>query len=195
MSKDRVETFSDGVFAIVLTLLVLELRVPNIAPHSSIADYAIALSPVVPKFFSFVLTFVIIAIHWVSHHYFFRHLKSVPLKIVWLNNLFLLWVCLMPFPTAMFGDHPTDQFPVILFGFNQLLAALTFYAFRSYARSKKLFTGNQEEIDTLGPRHSIPAITIYSLSIVLAFMNVYLAIACLIFIPFLYFIPNFVRVK
>lgn len=114
MSKDRVEAFRDGVFAIILTLLVLELHVPNVADHSSLGQYAAAMVPLIPKIVSFALTFVMICIHWVSHHYFFRHLQRVTIGLVWLNNLFLLWLCFMPFPTAMLGDHPTDQFPIRL---------------------------------------------------------------------------------
>src|SRR5690349_18372680 len=131
MSKGRVEGFSDGVFAIVLTLLVLELRVPNVVDHSSLGQYVVAMAPLIPKFVSFVLSFVMISIHWVNHHYFFHHLRSAPLGLVWLNNLFLLWICFLPFPTAMLGDHPTDQFPILLYGGDSLLAALTFFALRS----------------------------------------------------------------
>lgn len=108
MSKDRVESFSDGVFAIVMTLLVLELHVPEIADRASFGQYAAAMTPLIPKFVSFVLSFVMASIYWVNHHYFFRHLRSVPLGLVWLNNLFLLSICFLPFPTAFLGDRPTD---------------------------------------------------------------------------------------
>ena len=139
MSKDRLEAFSDGVFAVALTLLILELHVPNVMDHSSLGQYAAAMAPLIPKIVSFVLTFVIICIQWVSHHYFFRHLRHAPLGIVWLNNLFLLWICFMPFSTAMLGDHPMNQFPILLYGMNLLLAALTFFALRSYSSHHKLF--------------------------------------------------------
>src|SRR4051812_43895478 len=119
MSKSRVEAFSDGVFAIILTLLVLELRVPSIAEHSDLGAYAIAMAPLFPKMISFVLTFAIICIHWVGHHYLFQKLRYTPIALVWLNNLFLLWLCFMPFPTALLGDHPVDQFPILLYAFNQ----------------------------------------------------------------------------
>lgn len=189
MSKDRVETFSDAVFAIILTLLVLEFRVPNIADHSSLHQYAEAMTPLIPKFVSFVLTFAMVAIHWVSHHYFFRHLRSTPLGLVWINNLFLLWICFMPFPTAMLGDHPIDQFPILLYGANQLLTALTFFAFRSYATKQKIFI-SAPSAKEMGPLHSIPAIALFSLSIVFAFLNVYLSLMCFLIVPVLYFIPN-----
>ncbi|SRR5258708_817754 len=195
MSKDRVETFSDGVFAIVLTLLVFQLRAPIIATHSSLSQYAVAMAPLIPNFISFVLTFVMICVHWVNHHYFFRHLRSVPLGIVWLNNLFLLWICILPFPTAMLGDHPTDQFPILLYAIDSLLLALTFYALRSYASYKKLFEANKANLKTLGPKHSIPAITIYSLSILFTFVDVYVSLVCFLLVPLLYFVPNLIKSK
>jgi uncharacterized membrane protein len=189
MSKSRLEAFSDGVFAVALTLLILNIHVPNIANHTGIGQYARAAAPLIPSVITFILTFVIICIHWVNHHYFFSHLKDVPLKIVWLNNLFLLWICFMPFPTAMLGNNLTDQFPIILYAVNQLLAAFTFFAFRSYAIKKHLFV-DAASVKTMGPRHSVPAIVIYTLSIFLVFVNVYLSLACFVLIPLIYFVPN-----
>ncbi len=192
MSKDRLEAFSDGVFAIVLTLLVLELHTPNVSDHSSLGQYAVAMVPLIPKVVSFVLTFVMICIHWVSHHYFFSRLDRVTIALVWLNNLYLLWICFLPFPTAMLGDHPTDQFPILLYGVNQLLAALTFFAFRSYASNNKLFVDTALAKE-MGPRHSIPTITIFTVSILFAFANVYLSLVCFFVVPLLYFFPNMIE--
>ncbi len=192
MSKDRVESFSDGVFAIILTLLVLELHVPNVADHSNLGQYAAAMAPLVPNFVSFVLTFVMISIHWVGHHYFFRHLHRATIGLVWLNNLLLLWLCFLPFPTAMLGDHPTDQFPILLYGVDSLLAAMTFSALRGYANYAKLFK-EDEFAKAHGPRRSIPAITLYTLSILLSFVNVYLSLACFFIVPLLYFVPNMIQ--
>ena len=192
MSKDRVEAFIDGVFAFILTLLVLELRVPNIANHSSLRQYAVAMTPLLPKVVSFALTFIMVCIHWVSHHYFFRHLREATIGLVWLNNLFLFWLCFLPFPTAMLGDHPTDQFPILLYGIDALLCALTFYALRHYADRTKLFK-KDEIAKAQGPRHSLPAIILYASSIVLAFVNVYLSLACFFIVPLLYFVPTFIQ--
>jgi uncharacterized membrane protein len=194
MSKERLEAFSDAVFAVALTLLVLEIHVPEIAGHSDLGQYAAAMAPLVPKFESFALTFVIICIHWVGHHYFFRHLRDVPLGMLWLNNLFLFWICVMPFPTAMLGDHPVDQFPIILYAVNQLCASLNFLAFRSYARKHNLFK-DAATAQAMGPGHSLPAIALFTLSIVLAFVNIYLSLACLVIVPLLYFVPNALKIK
>ena len=192
MSNDRVEAFSDGVFAIILTLLVLELHVPNIGDHASLSQYAAAMAPLIPKVVTFALTFILICIHWVSHHYFFGRLKDVTIGLVWLNNLFLLWLCFMPFPTAMLGDHPTDQFPVLLYAVNQLLAAVTFFAFRSYATKNRLFV-DDASIKAMGPRHSLPAIAIFTLSIPFTFVSVYLSLVCFLIVPLLYFVPTLLQ--
>ena len=192
MSKDRVEAFSDGVFSVVLTLFVLSWTMPRIADHSSLGQYSSAMAPLIPKTISLVLTFVMICIHWVSHHYFFRHLQRVTVGFVWLNNLFLLWLCFLPFPTAMLGDHPTDQFPILLYGVNSLLCTLTFYGFRSYANYAKLFR-RKEFAEAHGPRHSIPAIVLYTLSIALSFVNTHLSLACFFIVPILYFMPNLIQ--
>ncbi|MDB4978761.1 MAG: hypothetical protein JWM56_947 [Candidatus Peribacteria bacterium] len=193
LPKGRLEAFSDAVFAISMTLLILELRVPTIADHSTFGQYAAVMVPLLPEFVSFLLSFVMIAIHWVSHHYFFYHIRHTTLEMIWLNNLLLLWICLLPFPTAMLGDHPTDQFPILLYGVDSLFAALTFFGIRSYASQKKLFTVNDESAKALGPSHSVPAITLYVLSILCVYINVYVSLACFLLVPLLYFLPNFIR--
>ena len=188
MSKNRVEAFSDGVFAIILTLLVLELRVPAIADHASLSEYAAAMAPLVPKVVSFVVTFGTICTHWVSHHRFFRQFERITLGLVWLNNLLLLWLCFLPFPTALLGDHPTDQFPILLYGMNSLLVALTFGLLRYYATRAGLFPSKHARV--LGFRRSLPAIGLYALSIILSFVNAYLALASLVVVPIVYVVPN-----
>jgi TMEM175 potassium channel family protein len=192
MSKERVETYSDGVFAIVTTLLIFGLRAPQIASHSSLSQYARAMAPLLPNLVSFVLSFLTISVHWVSHHYFFRHLDHVTVGLVWMNNFFLLWLCLLPFPTALLGDHPTDQFPILLYALDSLLCALSFYAFRIYARRAKLFK-EDEYVRTQGPRRSLPAIGLYLLSIPLVFVSPYLSLACFFIVPILYFVPNLIQ--
>jgi uncharacterized membrane protein len=189
LSKDRLEAFSDGVFAVALTLLILEIHVPEIPHHSGNYQYVLAMVPLIPKFLTFVLTFILISTYWVSHHYFFFHLNGITIGFTWLNNLFLLWICLLPFPTAMLGEHPTDQFPILQYSVASLLAALTFLSLRVWAKYNGLFK-NREAIKTMGPRHSIPSVTIFSLSIVFSFINVYFSLACFLLVPVLYFIPN-----
>jgi uncharacterized membrane protein len=192
MSKNRLLALSDGIFAVVLTILVLELNPPSILNHSSLSQYARVMAPLLPKVISFILTFVLISVLWVSHHYFFNHIDRITLGLIWLNMLFLLWLCFMPFPTAMLGDHPTDQFPVLLYGANQLLEALTYFAMRAYVSNNKLFSDGASA-KTMGPRQSLPGVVLYSLSILLSFVNVYLSLACFLVAALLYFARNVIQ--
>lgn len=189
MSKDRLEAYSDGVFAVALTLLILDLHVPTLASHSGIGQYAAAMAPLLPKVLCFVLTFAMICIHWVGHHYFFVRLRHVTVSLVWMNNLFLLWICIMPFPMSMLGDHPTDQFPILLYIVNQLLTALTFFIFRLYASRHKLFI-DEQSAKAMGPKHSIPALILFMMAILFVFVNVYVSLACIFLVPLLYFMPT-----
>ncbi len=193
MSKERVETFTDGVFAIVMTLLIFGLRLPQIPAHSSLGEYARAMAPLIPNFISFILSFITIAVHWVSHHAFYQRLDHVTIGLVWLNNFFLLWICILPLPTSLLGDHPTDQFPILLYAADSLLCAFSFYTFRAYARRAKLFK-NDEITRSQGPRRSLPAIALYLLAMPLSFVNAYLSLVCFFLVPALYSVPNLFKI-
>ncbi len=192
MSKNRLEALSDGIFSVVLTILILELNPPSVLAHSSFGQYARLMAPLIPKVLSFILTFMLISVLWVSHHYFFNHIDRITLGLVWWNMLFLLWLCFMPFPTAMLGDHPTDQIPVLLYGANQLLEALTYFGMRAYASNNKLFI-DSASAKTLGPRQSMPGVVLYSLSVLLSFVNVYFSLACFLGAALLYFGRNVIQ--
>lgn len=195
MSKERVEFFSDAVFAIILTLLVLELHVPEVADNSNFGEYVTAMMPLIPKFISFILSFLMVSLYWVSHHYFFRHIHTVTIGLVWVNNLLLLKICFIPFPTALLGSHPTDQFPAMIYGLYSLISSLAFSFLRGYSIHNKLLEVDDESIKKLGPKHSIPGISMYALSIVLSFVNVYISLVCFFLVPVLYFVSGTVRIK
>src|SRR2546425_782379 len=100
MSTQRIEAFSDGVFAIIVTLLVLDLKVPDLPQQITNQETLQALFNLAPQFISFVLSFFILCIFWVNHHQFFHTIKTADRKLLWLNNLLLFWLCFIPFPTA-----------------------------------------------------------------------------------------------
>jgi uncharacterized membrane protein len=195
MSKKRVEFFSDAVFVIILTLLVLELHIPDVADHSTFDQYVIAMILLIPKFISFILSFIMVSIYWVNHHYFFLQMHTVTLGLVWVNNFLLLTICFIPFPTAFLGSHPTDQFPVMIYGSYSLISSLAFLLLRGYSIHNKLLEVDVETKKMLGPKHSIPAIAIYSLSIFFSFVNIYISLVCFFLVPILYFVPGIVRIS
>ena len=109
MHKGRMEAFSDGVFAIIITIMVLELKVP----HG--ADLA-ALAPLAPVFLSYVLSFVYVAIYWNNHHHLLQAVKHVNGPILWANVHLLFWLSLFPFATGWMGENHFAALPVALYG-------------------------------------------------------------------------------
>lgn len=119
MNKGRLEAFSDGVFAIIITIMVLELRAPE---GSSLEN----LKPLLPKFISYVLSFIYIAIYWNNHHHMFQVVKHVNGRVLWSNILLLFCLSLVPFATAWMGENHFSATPVALYGIVLLMAALAY---------------------------------------------------------------------
>ena len=136
MPKSRIEAFSDGVFAIVITLLVLEIKVPSLAGEVSDAALIAALVEELPVIASCVVSFFIIAIFWVSHHQFWHSLRQADWGLLWLNNLVLLFIVFIPIPTWMIGAYPTLHTPAVTFGALMASAGLAFIAMRAYAGTR-----------------------------------------------------------
>jgi uncharacterized membrane protein len=120
MTKARLEAFSDGVIAIIITIMVLEMR----APHS--ADLS-ALGPVLPVFGSYVLSFVHIGIYWNNHHHLLHAARHVNGAILWSNLHLLFWLSLVPFVTAWMGENHFERAPVALWGAVMLMAGVAYY--------------------------------------------------------------------
>src|ERR1700751_5699102 len=106
MPTTRIEAFREGVFPIVITLLVLEIHVPQVQGGNVSAALAHSLLAMAPKFLTYILSFVIVCIWWVAHHHLFHLLKRSDRGLLWLNSLFLLWFAFLPFPTGLMGDFP-----------------------------------------------------------------------------------------
>ena len=129
-SKTRVESFSDGIFAVIITLLVLEIRVPQITHTSSMPELAKGLIQTVPKILSWIVSFLIVCVIWVNHHQVFEQLKLITHGIFWLNANLLLWCTLIPFPTVLMGDYISNPLSLIVFGFILSQMAFAFYFLR-----------------------------------------------------------------
>jgi uncharacterized membrane protein len=119
VEKGRLEAFSDGVIAVNITILVLELK----APHS---DRIEALLPIVPTFLSYVLSFIYIGIYWNNHHHMLRAAARVSGAVLWANLLLLFWLSLFPFATAWMGENHFGATPTALYGVVLLMAALSY---------------------------------------------------------------------
>src|SRR5258705_522642 len=120
MQKNRLEAFSDGVLAIIITIMVLELKVP----HS--VELA-ALSPVLPVFLSYVLSFVYVGIYWNNHHHMLHTCATVTGAMLWANLHLLFWLSLFPFATGWMGENYFTAVPTALYGMVLLMAAIAYY--------------------------------------------------------------------
>jgi uncharacterized membrane protein len=120
MEKNRLEAFSDGVLAIIITIMVLELKVP----HGAGFD---ALEPLLPVFLSYVLSFLYVGIYWNNHHHMFQTTKHVSGGILWANLHLLFWLSLFPFSTAWIGENHLASTPTAAYGFVLLMAGVAYY--------------------------------------------------------------------
>lgn len=120
MGKSRLEAFSDGVLAIVITIMVLELKVPHEAEFS-------ALKSLLPVFSSYVLSFIYIGIYWNNHHHLLHSTRHVSAGILWANLHLLFWLSLFPFTAAWMGENHVAPAPAAAYGFVLLMAAIAYY--------------------------------------------------------------------
>src|ERR1051325_9222377 len=120
MSKGRLEAFSDGVLAIIITIMVLDLKVP---PGADVS----ALLPLLPVFLSYTLSFVFLGIYWNNHHHLLQVIKHVDGRVLWANLHLLFWLSLVPFATEWMGANPLAAWPTAAYGVVLLLAAIGFF--------------------------------------------------------------------
>jgi uncharacterized membrane protein len=136
ISNTRLESLTDGIFAIVMTLLVLEIAVPQISSHSPDVvgtELSKRLLDLWPKIFSYVISFIILAIYWRGHHGQFHYIKHSDGVLVWINIMFLMAVSFLPFSTSLLGEYINQQISVFIYGGNSIIIALLLYIQWRYA--------------------------------------------------------------
>lgn len=125
MNKNRLEAFSDGVLAIIITIMVLEFTVPKGHTFEDI-------KPLLPKILGYILSFIYIAIYWNNHHHLMHTVKKVNGKILWANLHLLFWLSLIPFSTAWLGESSFANFPMLLYGIILLGCAVAYFVLQQY---------------------------------------------------------------
>ncbi len=119
MNKNRIEAFSDGVLAIIITIMILEIKAPERATLAS-------LLPLIPVFLSYVLSFIYVGIYWNNHHHMFQAVKKIDGSVLWYNILLLFWLSLIPFATSWIGNQNFDTIPMACYGFILLMCAISY---------------------------------------------------------------------
>jgi len=187
MTKNRLEAFSDGVFAIVITLLILDVRFPADKPLT-----LETLRSVTPHLWAFALSFVIVGVYWVSHHNMLHFVKQVDRQLLWLNLALLLVIVLIPFPAGLLGQHSDSEFAVALYGINLMLVNAAGTAMWLYAMSRPDLA-----VDGIAPTlrsfvarlHTAP-IALYGVGIALAHWYVPLGLIMFAAVPTFFILPN-----
>ncbi|MCX6056880.1 MAG: TMEM175 family protein [Chloroflexi bacterium] len=196
MTKTRLEAFSDGMFAIILTILVLELHVPELEDHS-FAAFSAGMIQLAPKFFAFLFSFFIIAIFWVNHHAIIHHIQKVDTKLLWLNIGLLFFSCLFPFITAFIGDYMMNPFVVALYPLNMAFSSLMInslwkHAFVDSDLAPNKFTPEEKQSRLNRDRMSL---LINLVSVALTFVWVPITLFIMAVMPFAFVVPEFLVKK
>ncbi|SRR5579885_1391656 len=181
---ERITAFSDGVFAIAITLLVLDLRVPEVESHAA-AEKAAALLALQPRIISFVLSFLIIALYWMLHQRTFRYIERYDPALLWLNVLYLLGITFLPFPTSVLGEYGREGFVVALYLGNLALIGLLGTATWCYATHDRRLVAKDlpSRLITYSTLRGAISVTVFSLGTALAFVDPDLAICCPLLLP------------
>jgi uncharacterized membrane protein len=182
MSKQRMEAFSDGVIAILITIMVLELRPPEEADWSALISLA-------PVFSGYVLSFVFLAIYWNNHHHLLQAVKQVDGRVLWANMHLLFWLSLVPFTTAWMGENPLEPQPVALYG-----AVLFFAAVAYYILTRALIARHGQD-STLAVAvgrdvKGIVSLIFYLVAVLVAFINPWISIGLYVLVAILWLIPD-----
>jgi TMEM175 potassium channel family protein len=182
MTRNRLEAFSDGVMAIIITIMVLELRPPS---GVAIAD----LGPLVPKLLSYLLSFVFVAIYWNNHHHLLHAVQRVDGRVLWANVHLLFWLSLVPFVTAWMGEHGAAPMTVSAYGAVLLLSAVAYFLLTVTLR--RLHGKDSVLARALGADWKGKAsVVAYVVAILLAFENRWAAIAIYVAVALVWLIPD-----
>jgi TMEM175 potassium channel family protein len=182
MTTSRAEAFSDGVIAIIITIMVLELRVPHEAEPAS-------LKPLIPVLLSYLLSFVFLGIYWSNHHHLLHAAEHVNGRVLWANLHLLFWLSLVPFVTAWMGENHFARWPVALYGMVLLLAAIAYFIL---VRSLLTLHGHWSLLATaLGSDFKGKiSIVVYVIAIPLAFVRSWLACGLYVLVAIMWLVPD-----
>lgn len=182
MGKTRLEAFSDGVIAIIITIMVLELKVPHGTDITTLV-------PLIPVFLSYVLSFIYVGIYWNNHHHMLSASHQVNGRVLWANLHLLFWLSLIPFVTGWMGENHFAPVPVALYGVVLFMCGTAYYVL---SRSLIAHHGRDSELATaLGKDiKGLVSLVLYAVAIPLSFVATWLAMAMYILVAAIWFIPD-----
>ena len=182
MNRNRLEAFSDGVIAIIITIMVLELRSPH-SPDPS------ALRPLIPAFLSYVLSFAMLGIYWNNHHHLIQACRSVNGRILWANTHLLFWLSLVPFVTGWMGESHFAPWPVAAYGTVLLLAGCAYFIL---TRALIAHHGQDSALARAvgSDRKGLLSVLLYAVAVPAAFLDPRISCAIYVLVALMWFIPD-----
>ena len=187
MNKGRLEAFRDGVFAIVITLLVLDIHLPA-ATNLSLQS----LRPLAPHIASFVLSFIIVGVYWVAHHHMLHFIRQVDRKLLWLNLLLLLCVVFIPFPASLLGTGFRNAFVIRVYGATLIatnMAGLLFWLYATAHHELVIPDLNLDFARWVAKVHSFPML-VYAIALGVAGWKWFVSLALFAAVPLFFILPN-----
>ncbi len=185
LPKTRIESLSDGVFSIILTLLILEIRLPPLE-YSSDQTLMLGLLSLGPQILSWVCSFLIVAVFWVNHHFIIHSAQKADFGLIWINTFFLLAISFAPFPTGLLGKYPHSPFVITFFSLTMMIAGAIIIGMRGYVT--QYLGGPKNRPHTLKSLFFGPGF--YLMAAGISWINIYLAYTLLLFIPLYFMIPR-----
>jgi uncharacterized membrane protein len=188
----RIEAFSDGVIAIIITLMILEIKVPSIAATDTSQAIWLKVQGMMEPFIAYLLSFVMIGVLWVNHHQFLRQLKHADRNLLWYNLHLLFWMAILPIPTNLLGQEYKLPEVTALYGFVMFMCAFAFTLMREYVnRHHHLFIDNLSiELRKKARVKLISSAMLYFISIFAGYISIYISLGIFVLIPAAYFIPT-----
>ena len=192
LGRNRIEALTDGVFAVAMTLLVLDIRVPELQQSLATAELPLKLLSLWPKFLSYTISFVILGVYWVGHHVQLSFIRRADRPLLWINILFLLWVALVPFSTALLSEYATTRIAIAIYGANLIAIGLTLALHWWYATTENRHV--DPDIDRGLVRgamyRTLMGPLVYVIAIGLSFFRAEVSLALYALVPILYILPG-----
>ncbi|HEX3445049.1 MAG TPA: TMEM175 family protein [Chthoniobacterales bacterium] len=196
LSRNRIEALADGVFAVAMTLLVLDIKVPELPPPPETAQLPLKLLALWPKFLSYLISFVILGVYWVGHHVQLSFIRRADRPLLWINILFLLWVALVPFSAALLSEYSKTRVAIAIYGANLIAIGLTLALHWWYATTEARHVDPDLHPNLIrgGMKRTLMAPFVYAIAIALSFVKTELSLILYALVPVLYILPGRVDV-
>jgi|GEM_PF-323398 len=191
----RMEAFSDGVIAIIITLMILEVKPPHLDDIED-TELKTVILPMLPHIVAYSLSFLMLGIYWVNHHNFFHKIKHGDRKLLWMNLNLLFWMSLIPIPTVFLGSHWHMPIASVFYGIVLFMTSISFTYMGVYCNKNGLFTSEiPEKIRIRNMHRNRLSLGLYVLAMVMSYVTVYISFVLFVFVAAMYFMPKLGIVK